>query len=126
MFSRKTSTSKIILRIPEFLKMTFNSFLIFRNPISLWKSYLTISKPPGNYYDLRNGFRIFLSENDHDSITVMVIFCRKEYGKIKKESNIIDIGANIGIFTLYGMWSGAKRICAVEPNLNSFHVLKKM
>jgi FkbM family methyltransferase len=122
---KKISVYKIILRIPEVLKMIFNSIVIFRDPLNLWKSYLNITKPPGNYYDLRSGYRIFLSENNHDSITVMVIFCRKEYGKINKDSSIIDIGANIGVFSLYAMWSGAKKCYSVEPNLKSFQVLQK-
>ncbi|MEQ8535799.1 MAG: FkbM family methyltransferase, partial [Imperialibacter sp.] len=54
-----------------------------------------------------------------------VIFCRKEYGEVPKGSSVIDVGANIGVFTIYALWSGSKSVVSVEPNLESFEVLRQ-
>jgi len=122
---RSVNFFSLIKKIPELIWMGYNSIMIFKNPRQLWLSYIYGTKPPGNMYHLRNGMKIFLSDNDHDSITVMVIFCRKEYGNIEKGAKNIDVGANIGMFTLFAAWSGASKIVSVEPNIQSFNALLK-
>jgi FkbM family methyltransferase len=51
-----------------------------------------------------------------------------EYRVSKKDftnKNVIDVGANIGVFTLLANEYGAERIVAVEPNTPTLEVLKK-
>lgn len=55
----------------------------------------------------------------------MVIFCRKEYGKVIPGSVVIDVGANIGAFSVYAARCGAKKIYAFEPNKESYEILLK-
>ncbi len=38
---------------------------------------------------------------------------------------VIDIGANIGIFSLYAAQNGAKKIYAYEPNRSAYDVLRR-
>ena len=121
---KRTVNLSMFIRIPELVSMVYWSLIYFRRPDLLWKSYILQTKPLNNFYDLRNGFRLYLSDNPHDSITVMVIFCRKEYGNIKRGSTVLDIGANIGVFTLFALMQGAEKIVAVEPNMRSFEILR--
>ena len=109
-------------KLKEIVQMFLKS-LIFKEFVSLWIAYIKRNNPKSNKFSTRDGLKIMLSNNLHDSITVMVIFCRQEYGKIKPGSVVIDVGANIGIFSLYAARSGAKRIYAFEPNRESFEVL---
>ena len=44
---------------------------------------------------------IHFSQHPHDFITFVVIFLKKEYGNIPSNHTIIDIGANIGLFSIY-------------------------
>jgi FkbM family methyltransferase len=50
--------------------------------------------------------------------------CYTKYYTIKKDDIIVDIGANVGVFTLLALSLGAKTY-AFEPNPESFFVLKK-
>ena len=74
---------------------------------------------------LRSGKTIFLSSNPHDIVTVMVNFCKSEYGTIKKGWVVVDVGANIGAFTVYAKESGASKILAFEPNSEAYKVLER-
>lgn len=64
-------------------------------------------------------------QNNHPDIFIEVIK-NNEY-ELKKEDvenkNIIDIGANIGTFTLYSAYLGAKQIISVEPSTDTFQKL---
>lgn len=95
----------------------------FDSPLSVWQAYLQQKKPAGNRIKLKNGNVIYLSNNDHDVVTVMVIFCRKEYGEIPKGGTIIDVGANIGVFSIYAAFHGAKRVYSFEPNKEAYETL---
>ena len=54
-----------------------------------------------------------------------MVFCRRDYGKIKKGSFVVDVGANIGVFTIYSLMKGAKQVEAFEPCEETFNVLKE-
>lgn len=51
-----------------------------------------------------------------------------EYQLTRKDlenTNVIDIGANVGMFSLYAAYLGAKKVIAAEPATNTFNVLKE-
>jgi FkbM family methyltransferase len=95
----------------------------FAEPRQVWSAYFHQKQPNGNQIKLKNGHTIHLSNSNLDISTVMVIFTRKEYGEIPKGGTIIDVGANIGVFSMYAAFHGAKRIYAFEPNKESFETL---
>lgn len=97
----------------------------FKQPLDVWRHYLCRTSPASRVLKLRDGKRIFLSGNPHDPITAMVIFCRREYGMVPRDGVVVDIGANIGVFTIFAGLNGASRVVAVEPNQESFTVLLK-
>lgn len=124
-FGRQLLIQNIPGKTIDFGKMIYWAFVQFRNPRVLIKSYLSQTIPEEGKFNLRNGMRLFLSNNGHDGITAMVIFCRKEYGTLKTGDIVIDIGANIGVFSIYAASNGAKKVYAFEPNLNAYNTLCK-
>lgn len=117
-FGRKIRISSILNKLRVLPKMILNS-LKFESPLSLWKAYVT-ENYDFNKIKLRNGLAINLSDNKADIITLMVIFCKKESGEILPNCIIIDIGANIGAFSIYAAMAGANKIYSFEPNKSSY------
>jgi len=74
--------------------------------------------------EFRNGLKIQLSNHPHDLITVFVVFVKKDYGDVLKNNIVVDIGANIGAFSLLAAKMGAKKVFAYEPNQVAFEVLQ--
>tara|TARA_Y100000992_G_C20962862_1_gene349037 strand:- start:179 stop:454 length:276 start_codon:yes stop_codon:yes gene_type:complete len=76
--------------------IVYRIILITKNPLKIIYHYLLKTSP--KFINLRNGITIYTSSNPHDIITFVVIFAKRDYGKIKKNSVVVDIGANIGVF----------------------------
>jgi len=121
-FGRSFELSMIFRKTKDVSGMFLKS-LQFKDFGSLWIAYLKQNSPSQNQFSTKDGLQILLSDNLHDAITVMVIFCREDYGKVTKGSTVVDVGANIGVFSLYAARCGAKKIYAFEPNIESYNVL---
>ena len=85
----------------SYLILIFRLFILVKRPFKILKNYINETSP--DYIFLRNGLRIKTSSNPHDVITFILVFCRRDYGKIKKGSFVVDVGANIGVFTIYSL-----------------------
>lgn len=66
-----------------------------------------------------------MSEDPADIVTVVVIFARLDYGRLAPGIVVVDIGANIGVFSLFAAASGASRVLAFEPSQESFELLER-
>lgn len=120
--------SRYVKRIPEipmYVWYVLKCFLLIRDPWRFIWAYLTMSSLSDRQVKLRNGLHIHLSEHPHDIVTVFAIFVREDYGSILPGSIVVDIGANIGIFSLYAAGRGAAKVFAYEPNSESFRCLLK-
>lgn len=73
----------------------------------------------------RNGIVLHLSEDHSDIVTVFLIFCRRDYGSIAAGTSVVDIGANIGVYSVYAALEGATSVHAYEPCEESFCLLQK-
>ena len=112
-------------RLPHFLAASWRAFFIFKQPfLVIWK-YLIRHAASGSMIRLRSGHVIYLSDDPADIVTVFLIFAREDYGRIEHGNNVIDIGANIGVFALFAAISGAKTVHAYEPSASSYEVLLK-
>lgn len=97
--------------------------VLFKQPYILLYHYFTKTAPKSNALELRNGLKISLSGVPDDIITVFLIFVRNDYGKIQPQSVVVDIGANIGVFSLYAASQKARKVYAYEPNLKTYELL---
>lgn len=114
-----------ILKVPRYIYYFIKCLFIFKNPFSIIFYYIRRMTPEKGVIELRNGLRLFLSDHPHDIITVFVVFVKKDYGQVKRNSTVVDIGANIGIFSIYAANKSAKKIYAYEPNRQAYEVLLK-
>ena len=113
------------LRIPEFLRAAVRCAQLFESPGRLLVDYIRRRTPRGGRLQLRDGLVIHLSNDFADVVTVFLIFCRRDYGRVERGSCVVDVGANIGVFVLYAAWSGAARVEAYEPAAESHAVLTR-
>lgn len=82
-------------------------------------------KNEANTYRFRNGIKIKTHEGV-DAATIAVIFIKKDYGNIKNNSTIIDIGANIGVFSIFAASTSQNTtVYAYEPMQTSYELLLK-
>ncbi len=72
--------------------------------------------------------KINLLRNDENDLAMYLItdvFVQKDYGEISENLVIVDVGANIGAFTLYSVY-GHNNVCyAYEPEINNFLKLQE-
>lgn len=118
------SYARNIPKIPKYILYVLKCLVIFKNPLRFIYAYLTITPIAERVVELRGGLKIHLSEHPHDIITIFVVFVRKDYGEIPPQGYVIDIGANIGVFSLYAAHCGRSiKVLAYEPNSESFQYL---
>jgi FkbM family methyltransferase len=117
-------------RLKEFVSLeacehlTYVPVIIFK--IKNWLRFLLNYvgfEDSGNVYSFRNRTKIKTADR-LDAVTVAVVFVKKEYGKVSDNSVIIDIGANIGVYSLYAAsTSRSTTVYAYEPMPSSYALL---
>jgi FkbM family methyltransferase len=118
--------SRYFRRIPEifsYIGYILKCFRLFNKPHEFILAYLLSKSPSSRVVELRSGLKIHLSEHPHDVISVFLIFVREDYGHIQSGSTVVDVGANIGIFSLYAAHHRAQRVFAYEPSAESYDYL---
>lgn len=79
--------------------------------------------------NLRNGLTIVGNSKSLILDLVDEIFVKEVYNpkfmKIKKGESVMDIGANIGVFSLYAMKNGAERVYSIEPLPQNISLIRK-
>lgn len=116
---------KTFYYFPKYFYYVAKCIFLFKNPLVLLNCYIQRISPQDNMVEMRNGLRIFLSDHPHDIITIFLIWIRNDYGKVLKDNIVIDIGSNIGVFSLYAARMGAKKVYAYEPNTKAYDILLK-
>lgn len=92
-------------------------------PSYLW-NYLSRRRRPAEY-KLRNGWRL-IDGTGTLAGTIAVVFVRREYGRLSNLRTIVDIGANMGSFTVYAaMTNPDAQIYSFEPEKRNFDFLKQ-
>jgi FkbM family methyltransferase len=115
----------IVWQLPMHIIASLRCIMLFRRPLEVLWSYAVRQNPPSQKVEFRDGHVIQLSADDSDIVTVFLIFCRLDYGKIAPGSFVVDIGANIGVFALYAARAGARIVQAYEPAEESFNLLER-
>jgi len=97
---------------------------VFKRPLALAQHYLNRTLPPEKCVRLRNGGELTLSGHELDMAVVFQVFCDEVY-PVDRDTVVIDIGANIGLFSLYAAFHGARKVYAFEPNREAYCCMLK-
>jgi FkbM family methyltransferase len=80
---------------------------------------------PAQPYIFRNGARVRIARGV-DHVPIIEVFLKQDYGSIPRDSVIIDLGASIGVFSIYAAASSTgSRIYAYEPMPAFYHLLRE-
>jgi FkbM family methyltransferase len=97
------------------IREVINCVARVRNWYTLTSRYVGLSSSYPVHIQTRSGSRAEL-ETHHDLVTAWVIFCRDEYEIPRGARLIVDIGANVGLFTLRAAETAQQAsIFSVEP-----------
>lgn len=98
--------------------------MIIKNWIPFLLTYVGVQNRAYSF-KLRNGM-IIKTPDGMSSGTIMVVFVKKDYGEPPPENSVvIDIGANIGVYSLFVTQSRKTRVYAYEPMPENFRLLKE-
>ena len=87
-----------IKNISLYFKVLLRS-IKYINPVKFFYFYIFRISP--SHIKINNDIIINFSNHPHDFITFVVIFLKEEYGEIPPNFTVIDIGGNIGLFSIY-------------------------
>jgi len=96
--------------------------LLFKNPLPLIHHFLNRTSPSKKNIQFRNGRELNLSQHRLDVVVLFQVFCERVY-PTDRNTVVVDIGANIGLFSLYAAFSGAAKVYAFEPNREAYHYM---
>ena len=106
---------KHVLYIPKIV-------LKLKNWYEFLKTYIGFDDN-ANIFEFRDGTRI-RTYDGVDSSTLMVVMLREDYGKPKSNATIIDIGANIGTYSIHAAKASNTKVYAYEPMKETFSKLE--
>ena len=101
--------------------------LVSRN-LKSWPSFMyhySLGSVPNVAYRFRNGARLRIGRGV-DHVPIIEIFLRQDYGEIPDGAVVIDLGANIGVFSIYAATTASKvRLYAYEPMPDFFKLMQE-
>ena len=86
-------------------------------------NYMGIRSDEKNLYLFRNGMK-FNTSNQFDVSTIAVVCLKKDYGNVHHNDVVIDIGANIGTFSIMAAKQGAD-VYSYEPMKDTYSLFTK-
>jgi FkbM family methyltransferase len=112
-----TATSRVI----NTAKIAAHAPFVFRN----WPYFLSSRfQDREGVLELRNGLRFRIRPGSTDRASVSEVFILDSYEPVPSGASVIDVGANIGAFTLCAA-QRAKIVYALEPVSNIFEALRR-
>ena len=118
---RKKINIQFLIKVAAYLR--YLPVIIFK--IKNWRvfvlNYLGV-KDQKEVYQFRDGTKIKTSDGV-SAATIAVIFIKKDYGATPENSVIIDIGANIGVYSIFACKSKNTKVYAFEPALQNYNLL---
>jgi FkbM family methyltransferase len=98
--------------------------MIVKNWIPFLLTYVGVQNRACSF-KFRNGM-VIKTPDGMSSGTIMVVFVKNDYGDPPPENSVvIDIGANIGVYSLFVTQSKGTRVYAYEPMPENFRFLKE-
>ena len=128
-FARRTVKALVPAKVRALLPpvvrnapLVARAWRIFERPLPLVRHYLNRTIPSDKRVLLRNGGEFVLSGHALDIVVAFEVFCDQVY-PVERGSVVVDIGANIGLFSLYAVFSGASKVYAFEPNHEAYRCM---
>jgi FkbM family methyltransferase len=87
-------------------------------------TYMRLSDRPATYR-LRRGDTRIVARSGVDVSTIAVIFIKEDYGARIGGGTVVDIGANIGVFSLFAAAEPGTRVFAYEPVGETYRQLRE-
>src|SRR5205807_9416279 len=120
---------RALLHSKEFLRKTIiigpqvvGALFLFKKPLPLIHHFFNQTCPSDKCIHLRNGRELKLSGHNLDIVVLFQVFCERVY-PTDSNSVVVDIGANIGLFSSYAAFSGAQKVYAFEPSPQAYHCM---
>jgi len=102
--------------------------LLVSRKLKSWPSFMynyALGFVPRVAYRFRNGARLRIGRGV-DHVPIIEIFLRQDYGAIPDGAVILDLGANIGVFSIYAATTARKvRLYAYEPMPDFFQLMQE-
>jgi FkbM family methyltransferase len=96
--------------------------VLFKTPRSLIHHYFSQTSPAEKRIRFRDGRELQLSHHHLDVVVLFQVFCERVY-PTDRDTVVVDIGANIGLFSCYAAFSGANKVYAFEPNGEAYRYM---
>ncbi len=87
-------------------------------------NYIGIKNNVNFTYFFRDGIKIKVDDNINTA-TIAIVFIKKDYGNVEEGSIIIDIGANIGVYSIFAAKNKNTIVYAFEPMVENFKLLEE-
>lgn len=115
----------IIFKIASNMKYIPKIVFSIKNWLLFCLNYGGLSNKKDNIYYFRNGMKL-ATEERIDTSTIAVVFIKKNYGDIPNNSIIVDIGANIGAFSIYATFMSKNSVVySYEPMVENYELFVK-
>jgi len=119
---KRTIDSTFVIGIARNIRYVPRAVRLLKN----WPTYLMYYiglRDGGQTFRFRNGV-VLRDEEGTLSGTIAVVFLRQHYGPLTQKSTIVEIGANVGTFTVYAACqSDGLQIYCYEPVAENFKLL---
>ncbi|MEP1207426.1 MAG: FkbM family methyltransferase [Rhizobiaceae bacterium] len=123
-FGRSIALRSAIPKAAQFVLACYRAVQLFEDPWHLIQCYMRKQPLGRDVLKMRSGHEIAISQHVDDVVTIFVVFCKEDYGTNFEGMTILDIGANIGIFSLCAALNGAKKVVSIEPSVEAFATLQ--
>lgn len=124
-FNRNISILEVVPKVVQFVTACTRACRLFEKPWHLISCYVRKQPLANDVLVMRSGNKLAVSNHAHDVVTIFVVFCKEDYGTDFSGNCVLDIGANIGIFTVCAALNGAKKIVSIEPSRDAYSTLEK-